>query len=169
MFPIQRSKMSSRKYRKLLKMLSEIFLVFLGQFKKMSDMEDCYQGKIPSGLDFVNFSLTVQLINVKLLRFRHLGLQITFGGKLSRFLTWCFPTVAGSAGGAGGMLSPGGAQVPLELPLQLYEDVRVTVWNVTENWKTTDYSFRFLYNIFIIPRPVKYFIVVDSNCLDCDY
>ena len=77
-------------------------------------MEDCYWGKIPAGLDFVNFSLTVQLINVKLLRFRHLGLQITFGGKLSRFLTWCFPTVAG---GAGGMLYPGGAQVPLELPL----------------------------------------------------
>ena len=70
----------------------------------MSDMEDCYWGKIPAGLDFVNFSLTVQLINVKLRRFRHLRLKISFGGKLSRFLTWCFPTVAagGSSGGGSG-------------------------------------------------------------------
>ena len=98
MFTIQRNKMSNRKYRKLLKLLSGIFLVFLGQFKKMSDMDDCYWGKIPSGLDFVNFSLTVLLINVKSRRFRHLRLQITFGGKLCRFLTCCFPTVAGSAG-----------------------------------------------------------------------
>ena len=81
----------------------------------MSDTEDCFGGKIPSGLDFVNFSLTIQLINVKLPRFRHLRLEISFGGKLSRFLTWCFPTVAG--GGGGGMFCPGGAQVPLELPL----------------------------------------------------
>ena len=163
MFTIQRNKMSSRKYRKLLKILSGIFLVFLGQFKKMSDMEDCYQGKIPSGLDFVNFSLTVLLINVKSRRFRHLRLQITFGGKLSRFLTCCFPTVAA---GAGGMLYPGGAQVPLELPLQLYEDVRVTVWNVTETGELSS-TLIYIFILFLV-LVQYYFIVVDSNCLDCD-
>ena len=116
-------------------------------------MEDCQQGKIPSGLDFVNFSLTVPLINVKLLRFRHLGLQISFGGKLSRFLTWCFPTVA-PWWWCAGMSGPGAAQVPLEVPLQLYEDVRVTDWNVTENWKTGKLCnlMRFL-DLYIIYSP----------------
>ena len=64
---------------------------FLGQLKSLSG--NVYQNKIPSGLDFVNFSLTVLQINVKFLGFHHVRREISFGGKQLRFLTWCFPTV----------------------------------------------------------------------------